>query len=77
MLVIEIRNVRLGNLGITDASDICVRSSYLALAGANSQARSLVERALLFSGVMGTVLGPAQAVTLDTLGAKDALSICM
>ena len=54
-----------------------VQSSYPALAGANYQARSIFERALLFSGVMGTVLGPAQAVTLDALGAKDALSICM
>lgn len=38
---------------------------------------SIVKRALLFSGVMGTVIGPAEAVASDALGAKDALSICM
>ena len=41
------------------------------------QAGPLYEQALLFSGVMGTVIGLAEAVTSDALLAKDALSICM
>ena len=56
---------------------ISAQLSYLALGGAILQVGVIVKRALLFSGVMGTVIGPAQAVTSGALGAKDALSICM
>ena len=57
MLVTEPKSVWAGDLGTMDASDIWVQSLYPALASANYQARSIFERALLFSSLIPTVLG--------------------